>query len=389
MTDVASRLRPLDIPAIPAVGEIGGPTAGVWREGTLTRAAELETLSAWMCKHCSGSQYEALMDAVPVHLRAAREAALRIKPSGRPFHIAPSIQRAMSNLDAAEANLLGFAQPAYLLGQMPGLLNHVQRHLRPSDPRRQEFERIAQRLGAKDPDHALVDRAVRPIELEQADQIIESERRKIVTIVRGASSEALREQLRLRSFRNVLVAAVVGLMLLAIAIAVLGWLYPTRVPLCFQPSLESGESVVVCPTAYSDRLPADQQLGPELNERITQAAKPWDHLTVELIGLTAAAIAGAAAIGGFRGSSESLNLPVLLTLLKLPTGALTAFLGVLLIRGQFIPGLSALDTPAQILSWALVFGFAQHLFTRFVDQQGQTVLNNVRPPDKGEETGTR
>jgi hypothetical protein len=36
--------------------------------------------------------------------------------------------------------------------------------------------------------------------------------------------------------------------------------------------------------------------------------------------------------------------------------ALVAFLGLLLMRGQFVPGLSALDTSAQILAWALVFG---------------------------------
>ena len=310
-------------PNIPALKEVGGPTAGVWREGTLTRAAELQTLSAWMCRHCSGTRYQELMAAVPVHLQAARDAAMNVKPSGaKGIFVAPSIERAMSNLDAAEANLLGFAQSAYIIGQMPGLLNHVQRHLSPSDPRRQEFERIAQRHGAKDQGHALLDQAEPSMESELDDQITERERRKIVTIVRGASSEALREQLRLRSFRNVLVAAVIGLMLLAIGIAVLGWIYPTRVPLCFRPSLESGESVIVCPTSYSTRLPADQQPGPELNARIAEAAKPWDHITVELIGLTAAAIAAATAIGGFRGSSESLNLPVLLTLLKLPTGAI-------------------------------------------------------------------
>ena len=57
-------------------------------------------------------------------------------------------------------------------------------------------------------------------------------------------------------------------------------------------------------------------------------------------------------------------------------------------RGQFVPGLSALDTSAQILAWALVFGYAQQLFTRMVDRQGQVVLDSVRgasradhPPD--------
>jgi len=146
--------------------------------------------------------------------------------------------------------------------------------------------------------------------------------------------------------------------------------------------LESGESVIVCPTAYSARLPADQPPGPELNARIREAAKPWDHFTVEVIGLTAAAVIAATRIRNIRGSSEAPDLPVLLAVLKLPMGAITAFLGLLLVRGQFIPGLSALDTPAQILSWALVFGFTQQLFTRLVDQQGQTVLNSVRAADR-------
>jgi len=96
----------------------------------------------------------------------------------------------------------------------------------------------------------------------------------------------------------------------------------------------------------------------------------------------AAAVAATARIRHIRGSSEAPDLPVLLALLKLPTGAISAFLGLLLVRGGFIPGLSALDSPAQILSWALVFGFAQQLFTRLVDEQGQTVLNNVRGADR-------
>ena len=332
------------------------------------------------------------------------------------FRNAALIERAMSNLDAAEALLLNFAPPRYLLGQMPGMLNHVQRNLPPTDPRRQEFERIAQRLGVKDPDHPLVDRtnessSTQTAELilveriarklrvddrshlpfdhpkkltqaEEAEKTIEQERGKIVTVVRGASSAALRDQLRLRSFRNILVATIMGLIVLAVVVAIFGWFFPTRVPLCFQPALENGQSVVVCPTAYSARLPADQPPGPELDLAVRQAAKRWDHLTVELVGLIAAAVVATTRIRNIRGSSEAPDLPVLLALLKLPMGAITAFLGLLLVRGGFIPGLSALDTPAQILSWALVFGFAQQLFTRLVDQQGQTVLNSVRAADR-------
>jgi hypothetical protein len=119
----------------------------------------------------------------------------------------------------------------------------------------------------------------------------------------------------------------------------------------------------------------------DIDSYVDKTATPRDLLVVELVGLTAAAVASAAAIRGLKGSSERYGLPLALALLKLPLGAITAFLGLLLIRGEFVPGLTALDTPAQIIAWALVFGYAQQLFTRLVDRQGQVVLDNIRGAD--------
>ena len=143
---------------------------------------------------------------------------------------------------------------------------------------------------------------------------------------------------------------------------------------------------MVCPAAQSERFTPSQDGGTtppvlDIDDVVAATATPMDLIVVELVGLTAAAIAAAAAIRRIRGSSERYGLPVALAALKLPTGALTAFLGLLLMRGQFVPGLSALDTSAQILAWALVFGYGQQLFTRLVDQQGQSVLNSVRAPE--------
>jgi hypothetical protein len=106
-------------------------------------------------------------------------------------------------------------------------------------------------------------------------------------------------------------------------------------------------------------------------------ASGWDIWLVELIGIVAATVATAFALRKIRGTSTPYSLPVALAMLKLPTGALTAFLGILLMRGGFVPGLSALDTSAQILSWAIVFGYSQQLFTRFVDDQAQSVLADI------------
>lgn len=362
--------------------QVGGPVSTAWGEGTLTRAKELESLLAWLRPNGPTGDQDHLSKAIAHHLEAARQAARHKKQRHWPVS-GSLVERAISNLDAAEADLLQVAPAEYVLGQISSSLNHVQRHLDRQDPRRQEFERIARKLGVADPDHPRLEKVDEPTLAEKLATITE-ERSKIVSAVRAASSAALREQLRVRSFRNVLIATTAVMTLLAIGVAVMGLLNPARIPMCFQPE-KSGQTVVVCPTGQSALMETSQQAGPtqpDVDDVVKQTAGPWDLFTVEAIGLIAAAVAAAAAIRGIRGSSEPYGLPVALAALKLPTGAVTAFLGLLLMRGQFVPGLSALDTPAQILAWALVFGYAQQLFTRLVDQQAHTVLGSVRGADK-------
>lgn len=382
------RFRPSEKSDPPSDGLVGGPVTSGWREGTLTRAKELESLCFWMLANQPAGNSQVLAKAVLAHLEAARDAAnvVQLKPRKRFrfFRHGSLLERAMSNLDAAEANLLTLAPSEYVFGQIPCLLRHVRSHLPANDPRRLEFERIAQRLGVKDPDHPLLPAK----EHVHADllKVVEEERGKIVSITRSASSAALREQVRVRSFRNILVVTTLAMTLLAIGVAIMGFVNPTLIPMCFAPE-EAGEAMVVCPTAQSEQFPTTDAgssitLTEDIDDHLRDVATPYDLLVVELVGLAAAAIAAAAAIRGMRGSSERYGLPVAIALLKLPTGAVTAFLGVLLMRGEFVPGLSALDTSAQILAWALVFGYAQQLFTRLVDRQGQSVLNSVRSADK-------
>lgn len=109
-------------------------------------------------------------------------------------------------------------------------------------------------------------------------------------------------------------------------------------------------------------------------------ATGWDVAVVIGVGLLAAALAAAASLRRIRGTSTPFGLPIALALLKLPTGALTAILGLILMRGEFVPGLSALDSSGQIVSWAVILGYSQQLLTRFVDQRAQTVLDNFGRP---------
>lgn len=374
---------------------VGGPVASGWREVTLTRAKELAALSAWASASCPRHD-QILANAVARHLEAARDAAQATAPLGvRPMRPRNGAlhERATSNLDAAEAQLLNIAGSGYVLGQLPALLNHVQRHLVHTDPRRLELERLAQQLGVPYADHPSYDGDTEANRAERL-RVIDEERGRIVTAVRGASSAALREQTRVRSFRNVLVVTTAVMSLLAISLALVGALRPTLLPLCFAPE-EAGRAIVVCPTAQSSAFavsvePSTSQIpSDDVDDAVRTTVTGADLFIVELVGLAAAAVAAAAAIHGIRGSSEPYGLPVALAVLKLPTGALTALLGLLLMRGQFIPGLSALDSSAQILAWALVFGYAQQLLTRLVDHQGQNVLASVRgadPPRKTRQT---
>ncbi len=377
-------------------GAVGGPVTAGWREVTLTRAKEIEALHEWLSANderpraADGTLLacDVLSTSVTSHIAAARDAAkaAALDPSRR-WHGPRSgalRERALSNLDAADAQLLASSSDEHVLGQMPGLLGQVQSHLVPSDPRRQEMERIARRLGLKDADPPVDGAPKRPTHREQLD-VVRDERRKIIAASRAATSAGLRELVRVRDFRNVLLATTAFLWALVLVLAIAGAARQDLVPLCFAPQ-EAEQVTIVCPTGQSDpiELSGGGSSTADVDQEVAGTTTPWDTSLVLLVGLTAASVAAAAAIGSMRGSSERNPLLLLLTMLKLPTGAITAFLGLLLIRGEFVPGLTALDTPGQILAWALVFGYAQQLFTRLVDQQGQAVLNDVRVPDRAE-----
>jgi hypothetical protein len=367
------------------IEQVGGPVSAAWREGTLTRAKELESLCASIVANNKPLQDgNILARSVYFHIEAARDAtrvaALNPKKRLHLLRYGPLRERAMSNLDAAEALLLNIAPPGYVLGQMPSLLQHVRCHLVPGDSRREEFELVARRLGVNE---LAPPQTVDQPQYEERKKIVLQERGQIVTATRAASSASLREQVRVRSFRNVLLVTTAVTTLLAIVVAIVGWLYPALIPLCFAPE-EAGQAVVVCPTQQSAPFSTTQsrtspaKTTEDIDDATRTTVTPWDLVVVELVGLTAAALAATATIRRLKGSSERYGLPVALAALKLPTGAITAFLGLLLMRGQFVPGLTALDTSAQILAWALLFGYAQQVFTRLADQQGQNVLNSVR-----------
>jgi len=373
----------------------------------------LQTLAAWVQATGPAQGNAALFTGIADHLKAAREAATQAPLSPARLVRRPRggglIERALSNLDAAETQLINAADRQYLLGMMPSILSNVECHLIATDARRVRLEQIAENIGIKNPSQAKAE-----LTLDKRLAMVEESRGEIAAAMRAAQSAALREQVRIRDFRNVVAWTTLAMTVVALTVAMAGFFGREKIPMCFAPE-QAGRAIVVCPTGQSSAFPADRfatapspsaapstipsaagaatpsttpsgsapssGVMPDVDAFVAEQTTRWDLGLVEMMGLVAAAVAAALAIRKLQGSSERRNVLVWLAALKLPTGAVTAFAGLMLMRGQFVPGLSALDTPAQILAWAVIFGYSQQLFTRLVDQQGQKVLNSVKGAD--------
>lgn len=336
---------------------VGGTASAVWREEALTRVAELRGLVDWLRhQHDGGPHQKAFVSQTLAQLELAENTASQRDASRgawwrfRRAFVGASLERTLGRLDAVEADLLRLAPDEFACALMPSLSAHVNRFLAKDDPRRVKLDTIIAKLG---------DGPLTP-----------TDRGIAVAAYHAANSQRRRELLRLRTFRNVLVVVTCILLLIAVSVGALAWAKPALLPICFTPG-QGQTQKVVCTTG-------EGPIGDKgIDDAIAGTVSHWDVALVELVGLVSAALAGAFALRGVRGTSTPYSLPVALAGLKLATGALTAFLGLMLMRGAFVPGLSALDSSAQILSWAIVFGYAQQLFTRLVDQQAQTVLEGV------------
>ncbi|WP_067466443.1 hypothetical protein [Actinomadura macra] len=277
---------------------------------------------------------------------------------------ASHVTTAQLHLNSARSLWMKTLTPDELRAHLPSMFELVTKHLAATDPRRVAAEKVGGDL-----------------DTAAAQGRFDLSAPQLQVIIKGvdaARESALLEKLRAESFARIVRWMAAALFCLAVSIAALSAIWKASVPLCFTPSggttMQDGVGIV-CPTRSAPPMPADQ-VGAETG----RIAERSDYIIVEIVGMTAASIAAASALRKVRGTSTPFGIPVALAVLKLPTGALTAVLGLLLMRGAFIPGLSALDSPAQIIAWAVILGYSQELFTKFVDRQGQAVLEGVRGP---------
>ena len=345
-----------------------------------TRAKELSALSAWT--EAQPDRYEPAGPMPHLIKEALDEATKGADPARerlttRYVFTGASYERTLSSLDAAEVHLLRLVPLQVLAGALPSIQAHVSRYLAKDDPRRLAVDEIVQHRAAPAP-------AAPPappgngrstaLEQEQRDILLNAQH--------AANAQRLRDLMRLRQFRNVLLGGFLVFMGIAIVLGVIGSVSPTTIPLCFAPETD-GNTTIVCPSG--ETFVGQVNPGFDHDPAIAKTVAGGDIWLVELLGLLGAALTGAAALRNLKGTTTPYFVSVTLALFKLPTGAVTAVVGLLLMRADFVPGLSALDTSAQILGWAVVFGIAQQLVTRFADSKAAGLLESVQGQGAGGE----
>jgi hypothetical protein len=331
---------------------------------------ELEHLLATQSRRLPQPVVDSVRTAVTEQLKKAREAA---HPTSRhPATVgrmaeawsAAKVRAAFLSLHAAEVAMVPLLPEDEIEARIPEALARLAK-LEATDQRRFQAE---VRL-----------RAGKPGARRRADY---------TTAVRLGYGIKDVQHAQLQSFRNIIYGTTFALTVVVIALCLIGASFPDAIPLCFTPTPTTQQPGTVTttttqppgPTTTIQRqntiCPSEEQ-PPEPSSAGRRLPAPGDVTLTALFGLLGGALSGAFTIRNLQGTSTPYSVPVALSLLKLPAGALTAIIGVLLVRGEFIPGLSQLDNQPQILAYAFIFGIAQLAVTRYVDDRAQEVLSQV------------
>lgn len=331
-----------------------------WGFRALARIDELTAFVDWS-ESCSAPS-ELCTEKLAAHAREHLECARRDVRGTRWPRRAHGVDSTLAHIHAAHVLVLQMVSLEDLHGMLADLLMLIEASLPPEDGRRLSVEKI--------------------VKSSEGGRLTQSQRQTVIDAVREAYRVQEREVVRERSFSQLVWCWTIGLLGIAITVAIFTALIPTLLPICFgpTPNVPSAQVVepprgliVVCPLGqhpFNGNMDSSSEL----------ATTSGDYAVVETVGFLAAAVTAAATLRQLRGSPTASNVPLALACLKLPAGALTAVLGLLLMRGEFVPGLTSLDSSAQIIGWAVIFGAAQHLFTKVVDARGREVMETSPSP---------
>lgn len=276
-----------------------------------------------------------------------------------------SVERTQYFLHAAQIAMVDLMSQEELAANIPAATARLDTCLAPTDIRRTAIEKVLRRERLSLAEKRAALKSALKIGYDASDQLHQ----------------------RIRGFRNILITVGATILVFMSAMVVVVAVSPDSVPLCFEPTVTAGQAGQAAGTPPSTRTVCPS--GEEAVGGPIRPPSPEDIAIVAGLGLVGGALAAALAIRNLRGTSLPYDVPLALAFLKVPMGALTAVVGILLLGGGFVPGLSELDSQRQILAYALLLGFAQQVGTQLIDKQAQSLLDSVPSKDPQANQPTR
>ncbi|PPK92186.1 hypothetical protein CLV92_11648 [Kineococcus xinjiangensis] len=316
----------------------------IWQAQALARAHQLRAdWAAYVVGAPAGVGEEFARLLATVELLCSR------RPGPRRAFSGAAVEQTWSALHAAELILVARLPERAVAGMLPWVADQLRRHV----PRR-GVQRSSIRALLRAPTSARTGGETGAGTPPQAPSrpSVSPERQQVLLALRSAHSASDAAHVRVRSFsRLVVVAGVAGFLAVLFLCAFAAW-QPAALPLCTVEPF-------VCPTAGPDRR--------------------FDVTVAALLGAAGAVLSAAAALRHIDGTSTPYAVPAALAALKIPLGALTAVLGLLVLRSE--PGGIdlGLSSPGALLAWAVALGVSQELFTHLVDLRGRALLDAVAP----------
>jgi hypothetical protein len=301
----------------------------IWQEQVLTRCRRLR--ASWALLLQGQQATAALPTAHFLSLVEAAEESCDLPRGWWRHRHSAAVECAWTNAHAAEALLLAVTPAQAVGGQVNRVQDAARTHLPDGSAQRSAVDAVVLPQAAGGAGQAAVDPA------------------GLAAVLSSAHDRSAADHVRVRSFRNMVVAATGVLTLVTALLAFLGYRRPAALPMCT--------------TAAADR---------SVQCLVGIAPTGSDVLFVALVGAAAGSLSGVLSINRLQGTSTPFAVPLALTVLKVPAGALSAVLGVLLLRAGLDIGITS---SGAVLRWAILFGASQQLLTRLADLQGQAVLN--------------
>ncbi|XUL89073.1 hypothetical protein ACQ86D_22550 [Streptomyces galilaeus] len=184
----------------------------------------------------------------------------------------------------------------------------------------------------------------------------------IADLMEAAYAVQEERAVRSRNFRNRLIRTGGTLTLLLAGTLVVAWFNAGAIPVC---TGSDGDGTHTCLDAAGSGF--------------------RDVGLVMLLGMLGAAAHVVGRLQKMGGSWNPYNLPFYQELIKLPIGALTAVMGLLLVGTKWLPVIEPPRSWHDVAAYAVAFGVAQITITYNIDQRAEKLLASEPDPDEAKQ----